>query len=322
MKMLSFPKASRESRCKLWPQFPGYIREGEWGLLAVGVGTACPVAPLPRWAGRASLPSLCPSKLAACCPSQLPRKGNECLASSGFAPLEQMVQILGFGAAKKRRSWPWGILSSDVRGLMLTSFLTHAGGFPGIYIPPCLTGVGAGGPKNRGLGYAARTGRVGRGQQRSPKKGQRGCPSLSAPFALNPLNGGLLLLSSCQCPSRPFKAATDQERDEQTGWVQEEVGGWRGDSCISQADLEPDWGLGHWVPALCLCEVALRVALLTLMPITPPFVSGTAKVPPCQCSLGGCSGSPRKAFFSRREEAGLWGREGRRPSPCCPSPKG
>lgn len=50
------------------------------------------MAELPRWAGRASLPSLCPSKLAACCPSQLPRKGNECLAPPGFTPLEQMVQ--------------------------------------------------------------------------------------------------------------------------------------------------------------------------------------------------------------------------------------
>lgn len=46
----------------------------------------------------------------------------------------------------------------------------------------------------------------------------------------------------------------EQERDEQTGWVQEEVGGRGGDSCISLADLEPDWGVGHWVPALCLCE--------------------------------------------------------------------
>lgn len=32
------------------------------------------------------------------------------------------------------------------------------------------------------------------------------------------------------------------------------VGGRRGDSCISRADLEPAWGLGHWVPALFLCE--------------------------------------------------------------------
>lgn len=60
--------------------------------MGVGVGVACPVAELPCWAGRASLPPLCPFKLAARCPSQLPRKRNECLAPPGFAPLEQMVQ--------------------------------------------------------------------------------------------------------------------------------------------------------------------------------------------------------------------------------------
>lgn len=79
-----------------------------------------------------------------------------------------------------------------------------------------------------------------------------------------------------------------QERDEQTGWVQEEVGGRGGDSCISLADLEPDWRVGHWVPALCLCEGAgvvtgwaTRAALLTLVTIPPPLVLGTKKVLLC-----------------------------------------
>lgn len=45
----------------------------------------------------------------------------------------------------------------------------------------------------------------------------------------------LALKSSC---SLLWKA--DQERDERTGWVQEEVGGRGDDSCISLADLEPD----------------------------------------------------------------------------------
>lgn len=69
----------------------------------------------------------------------------------------------------------------------------------------------------------------------------------------------------------------DQERDEQTVWVQEEVGGRGGDRCLSLADLELDWGLDHWVPTLCLCEVgvvgtgwAVRAALLTWMPTPSP----------------------------------------------------
>lgn len=36
----------------------------------------------------------------------------------------------------------------------------------------------------------------------------------------------------------------EQERDEQTGWVQKEVGGRGGDSCIFLVELEPDWELG------------------------------------------------------------------------------
>lgn len=68
------------------------------------------------------------------------------------------------------------------------------------------------------------------------ERSQEGTEGLSIPICpvcSESSEWDLLLLSSCQCPSRPFKAATDQERDEQTGWVQEEVGGWRGDSCIS-----------------------------------------------------------------------------------------
>lgn len=163
------------------------------------------MAQLPRWAGRASLPSLCPSKLAASCPSQLPRKGNECLASSGFAPLEQMVQILGFWGGKKRLSGPWGISSSDTRGLVPLLSLPHIGGFSDILVPSCPTGVGAGGPKSRGLGCTASTGRVWeRTTERSQllsygsQEGTEGpTPSLSAPFDQNPLSGIL----SCPSPA-------------------------------------------------------------------------------------------------------------------------
>lgn len=93
------------------------------------------MAELPRWAGRASLPSLCPSKLAACCPSQLPRKGDEGLAPPGFAPLEQMVQHPWVWRRRKRLSWPWRNSSSDIRGLMPTSLFTSIGGFPCSCLP-------------------------------------------------------------------------------------------------------------------------------------------------------------------------------------------
>lgn len=148
-----------------------------------------------------------------------------------------------------------------------------------------------------------------------PRKGQR-APSLSALFGQNGIPSPLLqsvsflaLKNSC---SLPWKA--DQERDEQTGWVQEEVGGRGGDSCISLADLEPDWGLGYWVPALCFCEGgqvvtgwSVRAALLTCAHHLP-LVSGTEKVPPCQYRLGGRPGSTQTSF-SRREKAAV-GRAG------------
>lgn len=103
-------------------------------------------------------------------------------------------------------------------------------------------------------------------------------------------------------------------------WVGGEV-----TAAFPPADLEPEWGLGQWVPAQCLCEGglvtgwALRVALLTLVSIpSSPLVSGTEKVTPCQCRLGGSSGSPRTAF-SMREKAGLCNRRAADPAPSVPS---
>lgn len=86
--------------------------------------------------------------------------------------------------------------------------------------------------------------------------------------------------------------------------------------------MEPDWGLGYWVPALCFCKGrqavtgwAVRTALLTCAHHLP-LVSGSEKVPPCQNKLGGSPGSPQTSF-SRREKA-KGGRAGD-PAPLVPS---
>lgn len=127
------------------------------------------MAELPRWAGRASLPSLCPFKLAARCPSQLPRKGNECLAPPGFAPLEQMVQH------------PWGLGREEDTKLVMGGFIfrhqrsdAHFSSYNYRRLPrfpgPCLVGRSRSWrAKSKGLGCIARTGRIwGRMAEKSP----------------------------------------------------------------------------------------------------------------------------------------------------------
>lgn len=86
--------------------------------------------------------------------------------------------------------------------------------------------------------------------------------------------------------------------------------------------MEPDWGLGYWVPALCFCKGrqavtgwAVRAALLTCAHHLP-LVSGSEKVPPCQNKLGGSPGS-HQTSLSRREKA-EGGRAGD-PAPLVPS---
>lgn len=101
----------------------------------------------------------------------------------------------------------------------------------------------------------------------------------------------------------------------------------RGDSCTSPwltrsqtEDLAAGSPLCAHVRGRAVTGWASRAVLLTLVPIFP-VVSETEKVPPCQCKLGGGSGSFRAAFC-RREGAGRCSGEGRRPSPFCPIPKG
>lgn len=79
----------------------------------------------------------------------------------GLLHWSKWSSILGvWGAKKKKLSWSWGDSSSDIRGLMPTSLLTVIGGFPGSLVPAWWAGAGAGGPKSRGLGCIARTGRI------------------------------------------------------------------------------------------------------------------------------------------------------------------
>lgn len=76
--------------------------QGELGLFGWGWGAACLVAKLPRWAGRAGLQALCPSKLAACCPSQLPNKEKERMAgpSRVHSAGANGLASLGFGVGR------------------------------------------------------------------------------------------------------------------------------------------------------------------------------------------------------------------------------
>ena len=84
---------------------------------------------------------------------------------------------------------------------MPTSLLTIIGGFPGSLVPAWWAGAGAVGPKNRGLGFIARTGRIWGEWQRTPRgflmgprKGQR-APFLSALFGRLPSSPVDVLLS-------------------------------------------------------------------------------------------------------------------------------
>lgn len=141
---------------------------------------------------------------------------------------------------------------------------------------------------------------------------------MGSSLALRPSASVLALKST-----RSWLRKTDRERDEQTGWIQKEVGGRRGDSCIlpwltwSQTeDLAAGSQLCAYVKGVGSHRLGYEGVLLTLMPLFP-VVSETEAVPPCHCRLGGSSARPRTAF-SRREEAELCSRDGRRPIPSVP----
>lgn len=106
------------------------------------------MAELPRWAGRAGLQALCPSKLAACCPSQLPNKKKERMAgpSRVYSAGANGLASLGFGVGRGNIAGTEGV---DAHSLPSDS--EEASRVPGAL--PARQKSGSWGSKNRDIKY-------------------------------------------------------------------------------------------------------------------------------------------------------------------------